>query len=489
MTQTWKEIQRMIQKRNFIVAEKKAVAAIKKSPFDFQLWAVLAEALRAQKYYRDAYHLLHRVRVTDPMAAWVHPRIQQLEALLPRSKPKKYDIHEIIGLSPVSVTAAMVINDDVENAGKWVERTREAVDWMVVVDTGSPPATLEYLSKQPNLTLIQSQWRDSFAAARNVAIPYIESNWVIWIDSDEFLTEKDSTLDSIRFIASLYEKAEQKPVLKVTHLHQKNSEIIKSYDVSRMYSTREDILFFGRVHEQIRRENQGSHLPRVNTGIEFEHTGYDKEVMKNKNKLERNRRLLEMSIEEEPWNPLWWTFLGRETLLMGEDEQALSYLKTAEEKANETPNFGRLLETFDHMMAIYKARNDLTNMGGTAEKMLAVNKNYPNARYMLSMLKMKEALYLMQNGEGKQRAFQMMREVLREVEEIKMTCTLYRGSVTPDQSIANYKADLLQADVLRLIGKIVKAKVVYEKVYKKYPHPNIQKQLQEIQKQVGQIRS
>lgn len=480
MDQKWQEIQRLIQNKNFITAEKKAIAAMEKSPFNFQHWAVLAEVLRVQKYYRDAYDLLHRVRVADPMAGWVYSRIEKLERLLSKSKPKKYDIHKLLDLSSVTVTAAMIINDEVENAKKWVERTREAVDQMVVVDTGSPFATREYLSREPNITLIEAEWEDSFAAVRNKAIPFLKSDWVIWIDSDEFLTDKDCKLDSIRFIASLYEKMDQKPLLKVTHLHQNRGKVIKNYDVSRMYTAREDIRFFGRVHEQIHREDRAVQMPRVNTGVEFEHTGYEAEIMKSKDKLKRNIRLLQINIEEEPWNPLWWTFLGRETRMLGKEEQALTYLKIAEEKTKEAPSYGRLLETFDLMIAIHQAKNDQINVKKTAEKMLKVNRNYPNAMYILTKLKMETAINLMKSGGNQQFAIRLISNVVQEVEEIKKACTLYRGNVTPDENIAKYKVDLLQADALRMMGETIKAKAVYEKVNKSYPHPDIQRQIEKL---------
>ena len=67
-----------------------------------------------------------------------------------------------------------------------LESVRDAVDEIVVYDTGSNDRTVE-IAREAGATVVEGQWEDSFAVARNAALRHATGEWVLSIDADERL--------------------------------------------------------------------------------------------------------------------------------------------------------------------------------------------------------------------------------------------------------------------------------------------------------------
>lgn len=470
--QQFEMFQNLLQKRQYQVLEQKALKAIKEDRHHYQLWVFLAQALAEQSYIQDAYEILQRVRLVDPMATWIADQLNEFETLLKTSKPKKQKFDELISLKNATVAVAMIVKNERLNTERWYNSIKGAVDEIVIVDTGSTDGTKEYIETLPDVKVAYFEWNKSMADARNAALPHIESDWVLWMDADEYLEERDRQLESVRFIARYFESFEQRPILKIVQMNIMGNNVIPYFDQSRMFSMKDDLHYIGRMHEQVTKKGQNMYFPiaRANSGIRLMHDGYEKDVMEGKDKLERNIEMIRLSSEEEPDNPLWWSYLGRETRMVGRLDEALHYLLKAEEKAHSEPNFGRLLEIYDNMIMIYFTNDDYDNIETVAQKMLAIDPQYPNALYYLNTCKV-------------QKGVTYLKQALEAIDETKDAFKHYRGNVTPDESILHWKADLLKADILRLNGDLANARNVYNKVQESYPSEGIQGQLNFIQQQ------
>lgn len=67
-----------------------------------------------------------------------------------------------------------------------LESVRDAVDEMVVLDTGSTDRTVE-IAREFGAKVYDFEWCDDFAAARNEALKYAEGEWILVLDADEVL--------------------------------------------------------------------------------------------------------------------------------------------------------------------------------------------------------------------------------------------------------------------------------------------------------------
>ncbi len=80
----------------------------------------------------------------------------------------------------------MIVRDEEEMLGRCLASVVDAVDQIVVVDTGSSDGTVE-LARSFGAEVIAAEWRGSFAEARNVSIDAAKGEWILFLDADEVL--------------------------------------------------------------------------------------------------------------------------------------------------------------------------------------------------------------------------------------------------------------------------------------------------------------
>ena len=81
-----------------------------------------------------------------------------------------------------------------KNEEKWLKKSidsvRHIVDEIIVVDTGSTDKTVD-IAKQCGATVISFKWTDDFSAARNESLKHATKDWILVLDADEVISEKD----------------------------------------------------------------------------------------------------------------------------------------------------------------------------------------------------------------------------------------------------------------------------------------------------------
>lgn len=456
--------------KNYARAEELAINLIKSNPIDAQAWVFLGESLLYQGYKRTAKKVLNRGWILDPQATWVNAARKSLEGI--DEGIERQDIEEILKVKKVSVSAAMICKNEERCIGKCLDSLVDAVDEIVLVDTGSTDNTLNIVERYPKVKVIHFDWCNDFSAARNAALPFLESDWVLWVDADEYLLEDDKAV--VKEVAGLFDDIGIQPLLRVGHYNDitPNPSSIK-YDVIRMYPLKQGIKFHGRIHEQVVPTSQNFFSKPVR--IRFLHDGYSNEIINLKNKIQRNMRLLEMMVEEEPNNPAWLLFYGRETLTSGDTEKAETILIEAEKKAKETNTFGRILEIYSILINLYLTQNRFKEAEDVCKRCLDVSPNFPNALYYLARIQMENALNEFKKAEA-------------NLKMSKESFTKYRGTVSADNDIIEWKADLLTADLKRLTGDLVTAEKIYKNLAEKHPFLKGAKlQLDMINNQIEQL--
>lgn len=84
------------------------------------------------------------------------------------------------------ITLAMIVKNEAAKLPRCLDSVRGAVDEMVIVDTGSSDGSAE-IARAAGAKVEQIEWPDSFAEARNVSLESIATEWVLWLDADEWL--------------------------------------------------------------------------------------------------------------------------------------------------------------------------------------------------------------------------------------------------------------------------------------------------------------
>jgi glycosyltransferase involved in cell wall biosynthesis len=85
-----------------------------------------------------------------------------------------------------TLAACLIVRDDEDRLRTCLDSLQGLVDEIVVYDTGSADGTVD-LACEYGATVIEGKWVDDFAAARNEALSFVRSDWVLSLDADEYL--------------------------------------------------------------------------------------------------------------------------------------------------------------------------------------------------------------------------------------------------------------------------------------------------------------
>lgn len=438
----------------FLEAEALAIDWIRAHQHDAQAWVYLGEALLRQGNGQMASRVFRRAHMLDPEAAWVQSVNAELAKA--RSGYTRTDIETLLDVKKVTVAAALLVRNEIRCIERCMRSLQHAVDEIVVVDCQSTDGTAEFVRAFPNTKVVSFEWCDDFAAARNAGLPLIESDWVVWVDADETLLPED--VANIRQVAGLYDESPVPVVVICGILELMGNKQAVNYAKGRMHPMKRGLQFWGRVHEQIGSERgiYETQLLGKTALIRFHHDGYSPAVMQDKKKLERNLRLLAMMREEDPGNPAWWLYSGRETLGTGDAEQALVFLRKANELAAVQPKFARRLEIMMLLISIHMARKEWDEAEACCLEAQALDPGFPDTKYHLALIQI-------------QKAQELYRAAERNLHASKQAGASYRGIVSADINIPLWRADVALGDMARHFGRPADAKAVYEQIAKRMP--------------------
>ncbi|MBP3475994.1 MAG: glycosyltransferase family 2 protein [Lachnospiraceae bacterium] len=196
---------------------------------------------------------------------------------------------------------------------------------IIIVDTGSTDRTKEIALKYTD-KVYDFEWIDDFSAARNFSLKKASHNYVLVLDSDEFLT--DINIDGVC-------KAIEEHPGGVGLLYRQNY-----YDSNGMptcYPDRVERLFHKRryhyiytIHEQVADIHTNSTCyDRYEIPLTVDHVGYCGGKDSMQKKAERNNALLFKEIEKHPDDPYFYFQVGQSYNAIEDYENSYIYYKKA----------------------------------------------------------------------------------------------------------------------------------------------------------------
>lgn len=193
------------------------------------------------------------------------------------------------------LSICMIVKNAEQNIGECL-KALTGYGWeIVVVDTGSTDRTREIAAEYTEC-LYECPWQDDFALAKNFAVSKASNDWVMVIDSDEFL-EKMSGAEVQALERQIMEHPDEigrirrKNIFQAKDGKQENQEWI-----NRIFS-RKKFHYVGRIHEQLMAVD-GMEYRTYQTSVVLHHTGYDLKPEEKQAKARRNIRLLEQELAE-----------------------------------------------------------------------------------------------------------------------------------------------------------------------------------------------
>ncbi len=226
------------------------------------------------------------------------------------------------------LSLCMIVKNEERVLGDCLRSVRGVVDEIVIVDTGSTDATVA-VAESYHAKIFHFAWNGSFADARNHALAQCTNSYVLYLDADERLEDRDR--DRLRNIvrrpsSDVYE-------LRVVSRKTEGKKIISnSSDQARLFRRDPRYTFRYRIHESILPSVTEANGVVVKENITIHHVGYDITDEAMEHKKMRNLEQSVIDVQEFP-NDLCVLKKHAQTLLsLGKNDAAAASISTMLQK-------------------------------------------------------------------------------------------------------------------------------------------------------------
>lgn len=270
------------------------------------------------------------------------------------------------------ISACIIMRDAAEDIGECLESLVGLVDEFIVVDTGSKDNSREIAAKYAG-KVYEFPWRDDFSAAKNYAIEQATGDWIVFLDSDEALTE--DTRQNLRAVISLV-AAQGTSDGVLVHRYNVRSDsrepVYEEDDSERIFRRDPALRYRYPIHECLHftdgRELQETVVP--SNLLAIWHKGYSPERLERKSR--RNIRLLEEFRATGKPKPFLYYYLATEYGDIGEYEKMAEYAEISI-RQGEAPGG----DAFFPYRRLYEARQHMGDEEGTLRALGQAMEKFP----------------------------------------------------------------------------------------------------------------
>ncbi|MBM3836639.1 MAG: glycosyltransferase [Verrucomicrobia bacterium] len=344
-----KKAQDFAAQKKYLKAWKAALEAIKLRPFHPDAYLQMIEIALSADDERQAFLCAERlIRMT--------PNWEMARRVFASLKTAAEGKRSQINWTPLPkwpdrprLSVCLIAKDEEDNIGRCLASVEPIASQIVVVDTGSKDRTVE-IARQHGAEIYRFDWNDNFADARNAGHEHARGDWVLILDADEELP-KESHEKLSRDMAATNVLGYRIPICNI---HEAADSV--TY-VPRLFRNAPALFFVGRVHEQIyasviaRKAEWGMDATMGTATIM--HYGYDPGLVKRKQKIQRNLRLMERAVQELPNEAALLMNYGLDLVNDGRLEEGLEKYRHAFRIMAPHPAGSILPEVRERLLTIY----------------------------------------------------------------------------------------------------------------------------------------
>jgi tetratricopeptide (TPR) repeat protein len=216
-------------------------------------------------------------------------------------------------------------------------------------------------------------------------------------------------------------------------------------------------------------------MQRGTVRIRVDHWGYDRDIMLERGKYDRNIRLLQAWAKDEPNNAAAWGFLGRDLFVSGRVEEAVEALYRAEMAAAQDPTYGRTVEVRAVLCEALVRLHRLEEARVVAERAIQADPNHPSGWYWQAQVALLQA-------------DERLKKALESARRAQQVAPQYRGLVSFSPDIPRFLAPVAEADALKMLGRWREAWDRYQAALLAKPqHPGVEAQLKLLKTQADEV--
>jgi glycosyltransferase involved in cell wall biosynthesis/tetratricopeptide (TPR) repeat protein len=304
-------------------------------------WRLACAAIEERPFHPEGWVFLSEVAVSAGHRTLARRCAQKAVALTPNWKPAKRQLSGIAG-GPDKTTAelsepplreglaprlsvCLIAKNEERFIDGCLQSIRGLADQLILVDTGSTDRTVE-IARNHGAEVHFRAWDNDFSAARNAALLHARGDWVLILDADEEVSPTHhAALRALLTRPNVI--AYRLPLVDV------GREADGVSQVPRLFRNAPQQFYVSRIHEQVYASlelNREKWLMENLFGdAQLIHHGYQAEVVKSRDKVQRNIRLLEQANEEYPNDVNLLMNLGLELWRSGQNGYGIDYYQQA----------------------------------------------------------------------------------------------------------------------------------------------------------------
>ena len=351
------------------------------------------------------------------------------------------------------LSVCLIVKNEERFLAQCLRSIQRVAHEIIVVDTGSDDKTVE-IAQSMGAQVIHFQWCDDFSAARNACLAQARGDWILVLDADEELNLEDENT-----LLQELKTSTNKLLLRLQCVQTVEEKTFKAY-VPRLFRNAPFIQFQDAVHESVTNTVVGlCDLWGMELGVSQSrliHHGYSKEVIRDKNKIGRNHRLLLKAIEQNPGNAYMQMQLGSEYLRLGEMPKAFEHFEVAKSLCEKEERL--LPDSVEGLLTLYG-----TNLlkEGNAQKTEALFTSPLSNRFPLTPWH----LYLRGRARHELKNYRLALQDLKACWERRNEETLY---ITP-ADLNNPELECLIGETHLALGEISQAEIFFRKAHQTEP--------------------
>lgn len=217
----------------------------------------------------------------------------------------------------VSISSIILTFNEERCIKRCITSILEFSDEVIIIDSQSTDNTIKYINElnSDKIKIYTIKWINDFSFARNYGIKKATFDWIFFIDADEYIDPNyDVTLirKTLSFLSLILDTSK---MIVCPSIYDESSDRILT-TVTRILPNNQNIYYFGMIHEELRCKNNDDIPLIINLNIKINHDGYLPEIIKSKDKLNRNLKILSQMIQIEPDNTRWIYLYCRESFYL-----------------------------------------------------------------------------------------------------------------------------------------------------------------------------
>ena len=304
-------------------------------------WRLACTAIEERPFHPEGWVFLSEVAVSAGHRSLARRCAQKAVALAPNWKPAKRQLSGITGgadkptaelsepplregLAP-RLSVCLIAKNEERFLDGCLQSIRGLADQLILVDTGSTDRTVE-IARNHGAEVHFRAWDNDFSAARNAALLHARGDWILILDADEEVSPTHH--GALRALLTRPNAiAYRLPLVDVGREGDGVSQ------VPRLFRNAPQQFYVSRIHEQVyaslelNREKWS--MENLFGDAQLIHHGYQTEVVKSRDKVQRNLHLLEQANEEYPNDVNLLMNLGLELWRSGQNGYGLGYYQQA----------------------------------------------------------------------------------------------------------------------------------------------------------------